>query len=309
VVVEGWTRAAPEVVWALADASEVRGTTRHGLMAEAALSRWKKEGGVEVLVMGNSVARWATSEMMLSSAIAGFPRVSVLHMGRLTPAEAAMLGNDLVEAAPRMVIYMVTRWGVVARPDLGSFRFLEVGAAREVYGAASLWKEHKDLVALWARSQFFLLRHARPILEITGEQLGLPLWEMMGVVQDEPWLGTDLEKTVFPTTQTRALRFLARQLRQAEIPFVLVSPPVGMDFDPDLLTSTQARRHGEVQKAMDEWLMRMSVEEGFLYLASARFGLYEPSSFQDPVHLGPSGRVWFSMALGPFVEELLEAAP
>jgi hypothetical protein len=309
VAIEGWTRAAPEVIWRLADTSGVRSPTRHGLVAEAVLSRWRHEGGAEVVVVGNSVARWATNELLLSAGIDGFPKVSVLHLNHLTPVEAAMLAGDLAAASPRVVIYMVTRWGAVSPVQLESLRFLDLHAARQLMDAATLWKEHAHLLSLLARSQFFLLRHARPILEISGEQLGLPLWEMLSVVPDEPWLGTDLEETVFPTTQTPALRFLARQLRQAEIPFVLVSPPVGMDSDPGRLTDAQARRHKEVQGAMDEWLTRMAEEEGFLYLASARFGLYDPSSFQDPVHLGPAGQARFSMALAPFVDALLEAAP
>ena len=127
VVVEGLTQASPEVVRALADNSEARGTSQHELVAEAALSRWEKESRY-----------WS--------------------------------------------------WGTVARADLGGAVSGYPGGERGVYGPALLWKEHKDLVALWARSRFFLLRHSRPIVEIVGDKLGVPAREMFAVDRDEALL-------------------------------------------------------------------------------------------------------------------------
>jgi hypothetical protein len=220
-----------------------------------------------------------------------------------------MLAGDIVSASPKVVIYVVTRWGAVARPDLGNFRFLDVRAARQLFDVSVFLEGHTDLVTLWARGRFFLLRHARPIVEIAGENLGLPIREMLGVVGDEPWMGANLQIAAFPTVQTRAILYLARQFRKAGIPFLVVSPPVGMDSQSGLLTDAQARRHQEVQVAMDEWLTRMAEEEGFLYLEQALFGSYGAAAFQDPVHLEPSGQVRFTMALGPYVNGLLAAAP
>ncbi len=278
--------------------SQVNTDSRRALRLEAGLRVYAETRPKELSVMliGNSLIGENVDPEELKLCCGP---VGTLGTNGLTLLETAMLADWLVKIEPQLVVIAISHQDVHRKDAWDKLRFYDKEAAWALSEPEDLIEHSSAHLRGLVHSQATLFRHRHALLEVAGDEFGVPFREMLEVVPNECVATTDVPVRELPTRHTLALGHISERLQAAGVDLLVFSSP----YEPGEKPPDKTVR--KYQQDLDFHIDSLAREHGFTFVPSGHFKQLSASLYKDALHLKPEGRSELTRQLIPHIQDAL----